>query len=680
MANKMEPSDLAEPEVSASAPPVSIIIVSYNTRDYLRRCLTTLYDDPPELVREVIVVDNDSADGSVDMVREEFPQARVIANRANLGYAKAVNQGMRETSGSYFLILNPDIETSADSIGALWRFMESSPGAGIAGAKLLNPDGSLQMSCRTFYTIPVVLLRRTFLGKLFPNSRLVRNHLMQDWNHDSDREVDWVTGACMMVRREAYESIGGMDERFFLYFEDVDWCYRMSRHGWKVCYVHSSVMKHAYRRESARLLPDRKLMSHLLSTFRFYDKWSSAMHSLKRERRVLSVIGTILSDIILLNVSFVLAYYIRYVISASATSGFLAKPLYPLAMYRDLMILITFVCLFSFLYSGLYRRVRRASFVRDLITVARAVLLSSLVIMAVTYLTRNIAYSRFIVLLSWPISAVLVSAGRALQRSIHGGLRRSLFDLRRVAVVGVNERAAEIAGRILDAGEGYDFVGYIAPPDREPSAQVKPLIGTSEEIRDIVNRHRIHDILVCDRELSRHDVGSIVILGRSCGAEVKVVSEVTDMLIRGSQLDEVAGIPVAVFPPSSLTGTRLVAKILSDLVFSFVGLVSLLALTPLILIFQTITRRNYRVWAGALKDLWLVLVGKRSLVGPSRPIEGERIRPGVTGLWLLTGREPGEKQEDRLDMYYLQNWTVSGDLEIILVSLKGLPRLFGLSR
>ena len=189
---------------TGQTPPVSIIIVSYNTGDYIRRCLASLYGDYPDIVAEGIVVDNASSDGSVDMIEAEFPQVRTIRNPVNLGYAKAVNRGIEEASGVYFLVLNPDIETGAEAVTRLWEFMEKTPDAGIAGSKLLNPDGSLQMSCRTFYTIPVVLLRRTFLGKLFPNSGLTRRHLMLDWDHDSDREVDWVTGACMMVRREAY--------------------------------------------------------------------------------------------------------------------------------------------------------------------------------------------------------------------------------------------------------------------------------------------------------------------------------------------------------------------------------------------------------------------------------------------------------------------------------------------
>lgn len=657
---------------------VSIIIVSYNTRDYIRSCLTSLLDDLPEIVGEVIVVDNASADGSADMLEAEFPRVRTVRNPVNLGYAKAVNRGIEKARGSYFLVLNPDIETGAEAIVRLWEFMERTPDAGIAASKLLNPDGSLQPSCRSFYTLPVVLLRRTVLGKLFPNSGLVRKHLMLDWDHDSDREVDWVTGACMMVRREAYEAVGGMDERFFLYFEDVDWCYRMKKQGWKVCYAHSSEMKHHYRRESARLLPDRKLISHLLSTFRFYDKWSSAMHSLKRERRALGILGTVLSDVILINVSFILAYFIRYLASEINIAGLFAKPVYTVVIYRDFLILVNIVSFFSFLYSGLYRKLGRTSFARDLIRVSRAVLLSSLVIMAATYLTQTIAYSRFVVLVFWPIAAVLVTTGRALQRSLHSGLRRGLFDLRRVAIVGEDEHAADLRRKLEAATEeGYDFVGYVAPEGRAFPENMKPLIGTVDGIRSLVAEHRLHEILVDDRRLSRQEIGCIVSAARSSGAEVKVVSEVTDMLIRGSQMDEIAGTPVVVFPVATLAGVRLLTKFAVDYAVALLGMLGLLLLAPAVFIWQALSHRNFGAWAGAVRSLYLVLMGRRSLVGPRHAVSGESMKAGLTGPWRVMTGQSAKVQEDRLDMYYLQNWSLSSDLEIVLLSLRGLSDLFG---
>jgi GT2 family glycosyltransferase len=657
---------------SGASDGISIVIVSYNTREFIARCLRSLLEDPSDLVREIIVVDNASADGSVETIEAEFPRVTLIRNSTNLGYAKAVNQGIRSASGHFFLVLNPDIETGPGSIRALWEFMEATPDAGIVGGKLLNADGTLQMSCRTFYTVPIVLLRRTFLGRLFPESKLLRRHLMSDWDHASDREVDWVMGACMMVRREAYENVGGMDERFFLYFEDVDWCYRMKKHGWKVFYVHSAAMTHHYRRESAKLVPDRKLVSHLLSTFRFYDKWGTAVYALKRERRVVSIAIMLLSDIVLLNVAFVLAYYLR-----AALSVFSDKPVFPLAFYRGFITFVNVVCLIALAYSGLYRKERRQRFARDLVRVSRALFMGWIVIMASTYLTRTVAYSRFLVLAFWPISTVLVTTGRSLQRAVHGRIRRGKFDLERVVVVGSDRDAMALKEKLISAEDnGYDFVGYVLPAGRPPETQMKPVVGSTDRIDDIVLEHRISQVLVSDRHLSREEMGGIVIGARRRGAEVKVASELTDMLIRGSQLDDIAGIPVVVFPAASLTGARLLTKRVNDYCWAFLGLVGIGLLSPAILLCGLATGVDFSVPAGVLRGLAMVLTGRRSLVGPVSTVEGEHLKPGITGIRHAASHLPPGAREDSVDMYYIQNWSLSMDLEIIVSSVMKVSRLF----
>jgi GT2 family glycosyltransferase len=652
-------------------PEVSIIIVSYNTRQFISLCLAALAGTAGDLTREVIVIDNASTDGSVEMIEREFPWVTLVRNPSNLGYAKAVNLGMRLARARYSLVLNPDVEVAEGSVASLVAFMDRNPGVGIASAKLVYPDGSLQMSCRTFYTLPVVLLRRTPLGKLFPNAKLTREHLMLDWDHNSERLVDWVTGACMMVRREAYESVGGMDERFFLYLEDVDWCYRMGKHGWKVAYVPSAVMKHHYRRESARLVPDRKLLAHLLSTFRYYDKWNPAVFGLKRERRVLWLVSTLIADLVLVNLSFIVAYYLRYV-----ARGVFTKPLYGLGIYRGLLVFVSLVCLFSLAYSGFYRKRRSTTFIRDLVGIARALLISSLVIMAATYLTRTITYSRAVILIFWPVSALLVTFGRAIGRLLHAGMRRGFFDLRRAVIVGEDADAAELKTRLLGSRRvEYDFVGYVAPAGRQVESSMRPLVGEDRDIERIVAEHRVSDVFVCDRKLSRAEIGPLVIGARRAGAEVKVVSEVTDILIHGSQLEEVEGVPVVVFPPASLSGVRLITKRAADFALAVLGIILLMAVSPLVLVWQTAAYRNYKPLGRAFKGLGSVVAGRSSLVGPDRLIAGERLKPGVISPGQGAEAHSSERR-DRIDIYYIQNWSMSYDLELVLGSLRGIDGLF----
>ena len=248
---------------------ISVIVVSYNTRDLLEECLTSLFSNPPACVFEVLVVDNNSRDGSRALLARRFSDCTVIGNRRNLGFARAANQAYSVSRGDYCLVMNPDLRVLPGSIQTLWEFMQSHPDVGVAFPKLYNPDGSLQHSCRTFHTIGSIFLRRTPLGKLFPNSRILRDHLMTDWDHNTEREVDWALGGCMMVRRKAVSDPQLFDERFFLYFEEVDLCYRMKKTPWRVIYSPEAAMIHHHLRESAGKGLNRQKIEVIRSWMKF---------------------------------------------------------------------------------------------------------------------------------------------------------------------------------------------------------------------------------------------------------------------------------------------------------------------------------------------------------------------------------------------------------------------------
>jgi GT2 family glycosyltransferase len=229
---------------------LSVIIVNYNSAKLLESCLSSLLANKPLCDMEITVVDNHSTDGSVQMLAK-FPEIRLTVEKENRGFACAANHGYALSRGAYCLILNPDVIILPGSIQALWEYMESFEDVGIAFPKLLNPDGSLQYSSRTFHTMWTILMRRTPLGKMFPESKIVREHLMMDWDHNSIREVDWALGASMMVRKKAISGNQLFDERFFLYFEEVDLCYQMKKTPWKVVYNPEATMIHCHLRESA---------------------------------------------------------------------------------------------------------------------------------------------------------------------------------------------------------------------------------------------------------------------------------------------------------------------------------------------------------------------------------------------------------------------------------------------
>jgi GT2 family glycosyltransferase len=225
---------------------LSLILVYYKAREHLRACLPSLPAACAGLSYEVIVVDNASADGVADEVRREFPHVRWIENSENVGFARGVNRGLAVAGGRAIALLNPDTIVEPGAFATLVRHLDASPGTGAVGPKILDPDGSIQLSCRRFPTHWTGLFNRySLLTRLFPNNPWSRAYLMLDFDHASTRAVDWISGACLVTRRDVVERVGPMDEAFFLFNEDVDWCRRMHDAGYDVVYLPEARCMHA---------------------------------------------------------------------------------------------------------------------------------------------------------------------------------------------------------------------------------------------------------------------------------------------------------------------------------------------------------------------------------------------------------------------------------------------------
>jgi len=249
---------------------VDVVIVHYNTPIQLRKCLVSLCDKCPDRFQQIVVVDNASPDRRVEQIANEFPLVRFRFNSKNLGFATASNEGIMATESPYCLLLNPDTTMTCDAVEAMMTGMVDHADAGIVAPRMQNLDGSLQMSCRRYPTLMAVLLRAThFLGG---NLRPVDDYLMREWDHAQLREVDWVIGACMLLRRVAVEEIGLLDDAFFMYYEDTDLCRRLSNAGWRVYYEPKANVTHEHRRESANFLPGRATRAHARSLVRLFCK------------------------------------------------------------------------------------------------------------------------------------------------------------------------------------------------------------------------------------------------------------------------------------------------------------------------------------------------------------------------------------------------------------------------
>jgi GT2 family glycosyltransferase/lipopolysaccharide/colanic/teichoic acid biosynthesis glycosyltransferase len=700
---------------SGRRPRVSVVIVHYRTPDLLRSCLESLRAHLAADTAEALIVDNASAELRPAGIEGEFPGVRLLPQERNLGYAKAVNLAMAAGIGDYFLVLNPDIVVRPGAIETLLDAADARPDAGIIAPRLLNPDGSLQYSCRRFYDFRTFLFRRTPLGRLMPGADVLRRHLMLDYDHLTARAVDWVLGGAMLVRRAAVADVGGMDERFFLYFEDVDWCYRMHQRGWRVVYEPRAAMVHHHRRESARRPMGKSFFSHLMSVVRFYEKWSLVLYLLKTQRAEIGRAARFVLDVGAVNLGFITAYVIRM-----ALSQMFEKPVFGIAAYRNFWLFGNALAIGTFYILGMYRRTQEGDWIDRLFAAARATGIITIVMMAATFLLYRQEYSRFMVTLFWPLSTIFVLLGRQSIAWVARSVRGRRLDLPRVAVVGSPEDVAAVRAELSGRGEvGFEAI-YL------PGAG-----GWSDGGRwDAEDRDRFFDLVRAERIASVYfvspgrDVRSVVELVprlARAGVTTRLRPEFAAVLHPDARVESVGGTWSLALDARTRWQVRGLGKRLFDISASTLGI--LLALAPNVVyvlsrwwagrrpvlsteeryvrpgepvryamysprprgnIFQVVFLDHY-------PRLFSVFRGTLSFVGlyPFRREEFDRLpethrgvsldaKPGVTGLWWFyrgEGLTPERLRE--LDLEYVQKWSLSYEMKTLMRAVTALIRSRG---
>jgi N-acetylglucosaminyl-diphospho-decaprenol L-rhamnosyltransferase len=475
---------------------LGIVIVHYNTPADLARCLASLRDEAATCPHEIVVVDNASTEPGLDEVIAQHPEVRWLRNTDNRGYSRGCNQGMAALPADYHLILNPDIVVLPGSLQSLLEFAERHPRAGLIGPQLLNEDGSIQESCRRFYTLKTLLLRRTLLGKLFPRSQTVARHLMRDFDHATPRPVDWVLGGCLLVRREALQRCGPMDERYFLYFEDVDWCFRMWQSGFEVLYHPDARFVHRHRRASARGALHRSFWLHLGSMIAFYEKWSLLVYAAKKWRRPLAVGLHWLLDMALLAVALLGAYGLRGLLQP-----LFPEDLLPLRWYGGWFGYAAILVTVAFVLMGRYRH----GHTRDAPAWGqhgKQMGLVALLLLAGSYLGREEVVSRAVLLMLLVLYTGLTVWASSLIDRLSRRLEAGYLALERTLLAGP---LAALAGWLETAApprrDGVDLVGYVTddpPPASGHPALGRgdvPWLGTLAALPDLVDRFRVSQVV-----------------------------------------------------------------------------------------------------------------------------------------------------------------------------------------
>jgi N-acetylglucosaminyl-diphospho-decaprenol L-rhamnosyltransferase len=236
-----------------------VIIVNWNVCELLRACLKSVLRSSTGLELEIIVVDSGSSDGSVAMLRDDFPAVRVIACDHNVGFSAGNNRGIAAARGEYLLCLNPDTEVIGEALELLMAFLQANPTVGVAGPRLLYPDGTTQPSRRRFPNLATAFLESTILQQWVPHNRVLERYYMTNQPDGVSQDVDWLMGACFMLRRAVVAQVGAFDEGFFMYSEELDWMKRIRAAGWRVVYLPEAQVIHSEGKSSEQVVPLRHI-------------------------------------------------------------------------------------------------------------------------------------------------------------------------------------------------------------------------------------------------------------------------------------------------------------------------------------------------------------------------------------------------------------------------------------
>jgi GT2 family glycosyltransferase/lipopolysaccharide/colanic/teichoic acid biosynthesis glycosyltransferase len=667
---------------------LSIILVNYNVRGFLENALVSLQKaleipltSGERISSEIIVVDNASDDGSVELVRRKFPHVQLIANSDNVGFARANNIALKETRGRYILLINPDTVVQEDTLKIMIEFFDAHPDVGAAGCKILNPDGTLQLACRRSFPSPWVSLTKTSgLSLLLPQTKLFGRYNLTYKDPDATYEVDAISGSFMVVRRSVYEQVGGLDESFFMYGEDLDWCYRIQKAGWKIYYVHETQIIH-YKGESAKRsdFDDVKTFYDAMSLFvEKHLSGSLVLHVLLRLgiilRRGLAFLARLgkplffaLVDFLLVDLSLLLGEYLWL-----GRVFYFPRFAYPVILTVPALIFVT--ALFSF---GVYTY-RKLSLTRT----SLAVVVSFLIISSLTFFFKEYAFSRAVVIISSGLSLVALPGWRILGRIFSRLWRRApgLFG-RRTLIVGVGNSGQEVLRKLRTrVVDGYDVVGFIDINRRRIGEKVLgvEILGSIETIGKVIREKKVTDVLFSTDTLSYMDILSVISRSRDRSVNFRLVPSSIEVIIGKTHIDQLDDIPLLDIDYNIDRIWNRASKRVFDLILS---LLALILAGPFLATKVVLAGRSNGKPRETLRHLLAVVKGEMSLVGPhteSNEVERKRAstkdlyfgKPGVTGLAQLHSQiEMVNGDIEKYNLYYAKNQSLWLDAEILLKSL-----------
>lgn len=645
---------------------ISIVIVNYNVEYFLEQCLNSVYTALKNIEGEVFVVDNNSIDGSVEMVREKFPQANLIANKENLGFSKANNQAMRQAKGKYILLLNPDTVVEEDTFQKCLAFMDKTPDAGGLGVRMIDGKGNFLPESKRGLPTPAVAFYKIFgISRIFPKSKRFGKYHLGYLNEFETNECEILSGAFMLMRKEALDKVGLLDETFFMYGEDIDLSYRIIQGGYKNFYFPETQIIH-YKGESTK-------KSSINYVFVFYRAMVifAEKHFSQKNAKLFSF---------LIN----LAIYFRA--SLALASRFIKKAILPVVDFSVIILLLyaakllwqkeqiefpvevlryalpsyTLVWMLSIFYSGGYDRpIKLFSYILG------GGIGTAFILMIYALLPKDLQFSRLYILLGF----LLVSSYFLLSRIVLHYLFKGKFDLKGVknktfGIVGSENEAERVEEILENSTNQVERIFRVSPS----SEKEQGTIGSIDQLDQIVHIYKIDELIFCAKDSSAERIIYWMSQIASDDLEFKIAQPNSLYLIGSNSVDTAGDVYLLEIDKISETGQkrnkRTFDVITSLLFLIFSPLVSWFVEKPTVFI----------------KNLVAIFIGQKSFVGyipeeEIKPSKLPKIREGVLHPSDISQNQnmPLETKY-KLNLLYARDYTVWKDVQLVFSKWKELGR------
>jgi GT2 family glycosyltransferase len=687
---------------------ISIIIVNYNVKQYLEQALQSILKALAGITSEVYVVDNASTDDSTTMVKRLFPEVILIENKENVGFAKANNQALEKARGETICLINPDTLVREDTFRVCLEYLTNHPNVGAVGCKILNADGTLQLACRRSFPTPwVAFTKVTGLSKLFPKSKLFGKYNLTYLDPDRETEVEALSGAFMVIRKRAVNEAGLLDENFFLYGEDLDWCYRILNKGWKIIYIPTTQIIH-YKGRSTQKSSFNSLKMfygamHLFVKKHFKKRWSFLPHwflsigifmrsCISFSHRVLNRLLVPIIDIMFIQLGLVLALLEKF------------SHLKHWEAYRVVDIVYTFIWILCLYIMGLYKKGIYSS--SKAIT---GVLIGLIMNASLTFFFPQYAFSRQVILVAGTLDCIFLSGWRLIIRFVShiriipffGTVGKTIIK-RRTLIVGTGSVSQKILNRLNNQIDGgYEVIGFLGINKQDLCAQIlqnKPILGTLQDLKEIAIEHNIQEVIFSPEAASYERILETVVKGKDLHLDFKMVPRNLDVVIGRISIDSLEDIILVDLDYKIFSDPNRIIKRFIDIIVPLILLPFLLPLTIYIYINPSLRFIKVQIYDGTGKPdyiwelrknnkpvssllqyvplYWEIFIGKMSLIGAEivywnksqkHTSSGKGFKPGLTGLVQVNSKKNlSEKEKERYNLYYMRNYSLMLDFEIIL--------------